>query len=94
MKNKLSDLNDHLFSQLERLSNEGMSAEDVRLVQDSLPAVRSLEHPTASRFYENLFTLEPDLRGLFREEYSGATLRDHFGLRRPASTLRHASAEA
>jgi FMN-dependent oxidoreductase (nitrilotriacetate monooxygenase family) len=38
----------------------------------------------------------PELRrrGLFREEYSGATLRDHFGLRRPASTLRHASVEA
>lgn len=29
MKNKLSDLNNHLFAQLERLSDEGLSAEDV-----------------------------------------------------------------
>lgn len=26
-------------------------------------------------------------RGLFRTEYEGTTLRDHFGLPRPASTL-------
>jgi hypothetical protein len=29
MKNKLSDLNDHLFAQLERLSEEGLSAEQI-----------------------------------------------------------------
>jgi len=29
MKNKLGDLNDHLFSQLERLGEEGMSQEDI-----------------------------------------------------------------
>lgn len=29
MKNKLSDLNNHLFAQLERLGDETMSAEDV-----------------------------------------------------------------
>ena len=29
-------------------------------------------------------------RGLFREEYSGGTLRDHFGLPRPESLYSHA----
>ena len=29
MKNKLSDLNNHLFAQLERLGEEGMTAEQV-----------------------------------------------------------------
>lgn len=31
MKNKLTDLNNHLFAQLERLSDEGLSAEQIEL---------------------------------------------------------------
>jgi len=29
MKNKLTDLNDHLFAQLERLSEEGLTAQQI-----------------------------------------------------------------
>lgn len=42
MKNKLSDLNDHLFAQLERLSNEGMSAEDVAIEVRRADAIVSI----------------------------------------------------
>lgn len=31
MKNRLSDLNDHLFAQIERLSEESLSAEQIEL---------------------------------------------------------------
>ncbi|MDJ0389594.1 LLM class flavin-dependent oxidoreductase [Roseomonas sp. E05] len=46
-----------------------------------------------TRFVE-LVLPELRRRGLFRAEYSGATLRDHFGLRRPANRFGRAEAVA
>ena len=49
MRNKLSDLNDHLFAQLERLSDEEMTAEDIeREVQRSQAMVAVADQITGN----------------------------------------------
>jgi alkanesulfonate monooxygenase SsuD/methylene tetrahydromethanopterin reductase-like flavin-dependent oxidoreductase (luciferase family) len=48
--------------------------------------------PGAADDFVDLVIPELQRRGLFRTDYAGRTLRDHLGLRRPAS--RHAGAEA
>ena len=42
MKNKLTDLNDHLFAQLERLSEEGLSAEQIEQEVNRADAIVSV----------------------------------------------------
>ncbi len=42
MKNKLSDLNNHLFAQLERLSEEGLTAEQVSAEVERTAAIVSV----------------------------------------------------
>lgn len=42
MKNKLSDLNNHLFAQLERLSEEGLSAEQIEQEVNRTEAIVSV----------------------------------------------------
>lgn len=42
MKNRLSDLNNHLFAQLERLSEEGMSAEQIERESQRTDAIVSV----------------------------------------------------
>ena len=41
----------------------------------------------AAPYAEAIFTAHQTRRGLFREDYAGTTLRDHFGLPRPASVF-------
>lgn len=42
MKNRLSDLNNHLFAQLERLSEEGLTAEQIAQEVDRTDAIVSV----------------------------------------------------
>ena len=42
MKNKLTDLNDHLFAQLERLSEEGLTAEQITQEVERTDAIVSV----------------------------------------------------
>lgn len=42
MKNKLSDLNDHLFAQMERLGNEDLEGEELSKEMERTKAVTSV----------------------------------------------------
>lgn len=71
MKNKLSDLNNHLFAQLERLSDEGMSAEQIEQeakrataivsVADKITGNADLQLKAAKLFAEHGQTVMPML---------------------------------
>ena len=50
MKNRLSDLNNHLFAQLERLSDEGLSAERIEEEVKRADAIVSVADQIASGF--------------------------------------------
>jgi hypothetical protein len=42
MRNKLSDLNNHLFAQMEKLSEEGLSGEDLKTEIDRAKAMADI----------------------------------------------------
>ena len=48
VKNKLGDLNDHLFAQLERLAEEGMSPEQIEQEVNRTSAIVSLADKVVS----------------------------------------------
>ena len=52
-----------------------LTQDDIRRVRESLPRIREQALPTASHFYENLFTLAPELRPLFRDDLEGQGMR-------------------
>jgi nitric oxide dioxygenase len=47
----------------------------IRLVRASLPRVRERLVPASTSFYENLFTLAPELRALFRTDLASQGMR-------------------
>jgi nitric oxide dioxygenase len=49
--------------------------EDIRLVRESLPLIAERLEPASLLFYENLFTIAPDLRRLFRDDLAGQGMR-------------------
>ncbi|MCE0497403.1 MAG: LLM class flavin-dependent oxidoreductase [Methylacidiphilales bacterium] len=55
---------------------------------DGFNLIPQLEPQTSDLFFEKVI---PELqnRGLFRTQYEGRTLRDHFGLKRPAGIVRN-----
>lgn len=79
MKNKLSDLNDHLFAQLERLSDEGISTEQIHTeakraeaivaIADTITANADLQLKAAKLFAEhgqNILPMLPQIGGKAR----------------------------
>lgn len=48
---------------------------DIRLVHDSLPMIRERLVPASLSFYENLFSVDPELRTLFRVDLASQGMR-------------------
>lgn len=48
MKNKLTDLNDHLFTQLERLNDEGLSGEKLQMEIERSKAITDVAKTVVS----------------------------------------------
>jgi len=66
MKNKLSDLNDHLFMQLERLNNEGLKGEDLQSEIDRSKAITDVAKSVVSgaELQLNALKLKAEYQGL------------------------------
>lgn len=78
MRNKLSDLNNHLFAQLERLSEEGLSADQLEqevkraeaivTVSDQVVKNADLQLKAAKLFADHGATVLPHLPMIGRSE--------------------------
>jgi hemoglobin-like flavoprotein len=52
-----------------------LTEEDVRIVKESLPTIRTHLQPASMIFYENLFKIAPELRPMFREDLAGQGMK-------------------
>ena len=52
-----------------------VSDADIKLVVESLPLIRERLVPASTAFYDNLFTLAPELRTMFRSDLAGQGMR-------------------
>lgn len=48
---------------------------EIRILRETLPLVRKKLMPASTSFYETLFELAPELRGLFRSDLTGQGMR-------------------
>ena len=91
MKNRLCDLNNHLFAQMERLSDEDLPAEELERevrraraivgVSDQIIETASLQFRAAELVAE----YGPDVRGMLPESMSGRLI-EHSKDEKPAAT--------
>ena len=70
-KNKLSDLNDHLFAQLERLNDETISAEDMKTEVDKAKAMEGI-----AKMVIETNKIEVDKAKLLLEAFDRGAIKD------------------
>lgn len=75
-KNKLSDLNNHLFSQLERLNDETFSEEQIKAETIRAKAVSSV----ASQIISNARLVLETVKLVNNGEFSKTELPDYIGI--------------
>ncbi|WP_424927970.1 globin domain-containing protein [Amaricoccus tamworthensis] len=52
-----------------------LTDEQIRLIKDSIPKVREHLKPASTDFYETLFSIDPGLRPMFREDLAGQGMK-------------------
>jgi hemoglobin-like flavoprotein len=55
--------------------NVALSDRQIRLVKGSLPKIHDRLEPASMAFYENLFSIAPDMRPMFREDLAGQGMK-------------------
>lgn len=74
MKNKLSDLNDHLFSQIERLGDESLKGEDLQQELDRARGITGISQQIIQNADLVLKAEKMKREGLIDKEVTGRLL--------------------